>query len=461
MTATAELWGPARVYAQMGAQSRRFLGQASVAPEAVAAFSTLQDIAGRIRNERAWDAGDFQNYIAAGALRQELVVASGKAEKILAEQQVIWEKSHRNADALAAAQASVDALQPQIQDAAAKASDLRLSIDAHASKIAGYRDQAAQVINSLPAELQLDGRKIIDPCTQTAALQGAISQRSHTPAFVPPNPWASHPMLTNAVRPMEVKVMGIYRPAYAAPRSGQPGVPARRMAQLVSVNPNVSVTVQTGLEKYLFPVGLMAAGGASFIVGTVIPPSLKVVTTLSGLGLIGWGVYVLIKGGQSGGAAPVAPAATPPPPTGATPIEASPQPFVPPSIPAFNMVQIEMVSPLDSATIGNVGTFLGIGTPKIPIMLRFYNPTQEPVTFNLEFEWDEFAAVIGYNRASKHGTQVFQVSLGPGEEKNQEFDLVIQTSGYSSQIDVALSLYKKRLPNENRVLAMTRTFTVT
>lgn len=252
-----------------------------------------------------------------------------------------------------------------------------------------------------------------------------------------------------------------YRPAVPAyPMAAFMPSRGNKLGQLVNVNPSVAVNIQTGLERFLFPVGLMAAGGASFVVGTVIPPSLKIVTTLSGLGLIGWGVYALIKGGP-GGTASSSPAATPPPPTGATPIEASPQPFIPPSAPALGQIQIEMVSPLSGATLSSTGTFLGIGTPKMPILLRFYNPTRESLTFNLEFEWDEFAAVGDWNRDPQHGTQVFQVTVGPGEEKNQQFDLVIKTSGYSSSVDVALAIYKKRVPNENRMLAMTRTFTVT
>lgn len=454
---TATLWGPARAYAQMGVPARRFLGQASVSPEAAAGFGLLGDLAWKIKNERALDAGDFRDYSAAGAQRLALVDALGKAERALAEQQGIWESNHRNADALAGAQAQVDQLQSQVQDATAKAGDLRARVDAHAVAIGGLREQAAQIIASLPAESQLDARRVIDPCAQTATMQGRAAPHRSAPALAP-----AFPAFMSPARPREVTLMGAYRPAYAAPPTLRPASPrGGRLAQLVSVNPNVNVNVQTGLEKYLFPVGLMAAGGASFIVGTVIPPSLKVVTTLSGLGLIGWGVFVLIKGGTSSGAAGSAPAATPPPPTGATPIEASPQPFVPPSQPAFSQVQIEMVSPIDNATISSVGTFLGIGTPKIPVMLRLFNPSQESVTFNLEFEWDEFATVADFSRASQHGTQVFQVSLGPGEEKNQEFDLVIVTGGYSSSISVALSLFKKRVPNENHFLVMTKTFTVT
>lgn len=252
-------------------------------------------------------------------------------------------------------------------------------------------------------------------------------------------------------RPQAIPVMGLYRPSFAQPRP---------LGQLLNVNPNVQVTVQTGLEKYLFPVGLMAAGGASFIVGSVLPEQAKPVTTIVGIGLIGWGVFSLIRGGTSGGAS-AAPMPPPPPPSGAVPIENSPAPFQPPSVPAFNQLQIEMVSPDTDQEIEHVGTFLGIGKPKIPVQMRFYNPTAEPVTFNLDIDWTEFPSIIGYNRDSVTGSMSFQVSLAPNEQKNQEFDLPVQTPVFATSVTVQMAVFKKRTPGENRFLVVNRTFSLT
>lgn len=269
-------------------------------------------------------------------------------------------------------------------------------------------------------------------------------------------------VFTHAVRPQVVRLLGAQAPVYAPPRPRNLMSPQNRIGQLVTVNPNVQVTVQTGLEKYLFPVGLMAAGGASFIVGTVVPPAFKIATTLAGLGLIGWGVYVLIKGGtSSGGPAPAGvPAATPPPPTGATSVETSPPPFVPPTVQAFNQVAIEMIAPTADGNVSSVGTFLGIGTKKIPVQLSLYNPSPEGVTFNLVFEWDEQGSSFGYSLSPVHGSKEYQVTLAPGEARNQPFDLPIVTTGSTGQMNVGLGLFKRRVPNENRFLIMTRTFTV-
>lgn len=270
-------------------------------------------------------------------------------------------------------------------------------------------------------------------------------------------------IFTHAVRPTAVPMLGSVRRVYAPERPVNRFPIENKLGQLVTVNPNVQVTVKTGLENYLFPVGLMAAGGASFLVGTVVPPAFKIVTTLAGLGLIGWGVYVLIKGGTSSGAAqqPGAPAATPPPPVGATPVQASPQPFVPPTTPAFNQLQIAMISPNESDVVKSTGTFLGIGTPKMPIQLQVYNPTGEQVTFTLEFEWDEYPSFADVNLTPKHGTANYQVTLGPGEAKNETFSLPLASGGFSSAIDVALQVYKRRVANENRFLVQNQAFKVT
>lgn len=271
----------------------------------------------------------------------------------------------------------------------------------------------------------------------------------------------NQPRMAGALQLISVPIAGTRsRMIHAPPSPRHLMEHGSKLGQLVTVNPNIQVTVQTGIEKYLFPAGLLAAGGAAFLVGTTVPPAYKVVTTLAGVGLIGWGVYVLIKGGTSAGAAPSgAPAATPPP-TGATPIETSPPPFIPPTVMAFNQLQSEMVSPGPDGNVSSVGTFLGIGTKKIPIVMRFYNPAKESVTFHLVFDWDEEGSAFGYSMSPQHGSKEFQVTLGPQEQTNLDFELPVVTTGSTGQMNVGLSVSKKRLPNENKFLIMTRTFTV-
>jgi len=75
-------------------------------PEAV---SQLTSIADKINTERSNDAYFFSKYIEASKRRQDLVVAEGNAEKVLAQQEKIWNDTHRNPDEYKAAQAKTDA----------------------------------------------------------------------------------------------------------------------------------------------------------------------------------------------------------------------------------------------------------------------------------------------------------------------------------------------------------------
>lgn len=237
----------------------------------------------------------------------------------------------------------------------------------------------------------------------------------------------------------------------------------RRMAQLVSIAPDIHVDVNTGIEKYLFPIGLMAGGASMFILGTAIPMKLRWLTTLSGLGLMAGGVGILIYRGTGGGASgPAAPAAAPAP-SGGTPVTpgASAPAFQPPSTDDFAGLQIQVVSPAPDQSIAANGGFLGFGQKTIPMQLRIYNPAANSVTFNLDFSWMELPSFSGYDLAQHNGTYSAQVTVGAGEEKNQTFSLPIQTDVPWTQIQVALALNKKRTPSDNDQLLSNITFTVT
>lgn len=245
-----------------------------------------------------------------------------------------------------------------------------------------------------------------------------------------------------------------------------------KLGQLVTlsptISPNINVEVQTGLDQYLLPIGLMAGGVAAFVLGTALPQKTRPVTTISGLALVAGGVGVIVyRSWKKASAAPAVPGqapAAPAPPSGAIPVgtdAASTPAFQPPSPGAFGSLQIQVVSPASGQSIGSVGGFLGFGTKKIPVQLRMYNPSGEPVTFNLDFVWDEAPGFTGYDRGQYHGGTSFQVTLGAGEEKNQTFELPIQTDVTWTQIQAALAIYKKRTPLENAQLLSNITFTVT
>lgn len=246
-----------------------------------------------------------------------------------------------------------------------------------------------------------------------------------------------------------------------------------RMGQLIDIkptfNPSIQVKVETGIERYLLPIGLLASGVAAFVLGTALPTKWRPATTISGLGLVGAGVGVFLYRGlkKADGAAPApgGPAPVlPPPPSGGQAVtteSSGPQAFQPPTLDGFNSIQFQVVSPASGQTIGSSGGFLFFGSKKIPVQLRMYNPTNESVTFNLDFAWDEAPGFTGYDRGLFRGTQSFQVTLGPNEQKNQTFDLPIRTDVSWTQIQTALSIYKKRTPLENSQMIANLSFTVT
>lgn len=245
-----------------------------------------------------------------------------------------------------------------------------------------------------------------------------------------------------------------------------------KLGQLVTlsptISPNINVEVQTGLDQYLLPIGLMAGGVAAFVLGTALEKSARPVTTISGLTLVAGGVGVILyRSWKKASGAPAAPGqapAAPALPSGGIPVgtDAGSTPaFQPPSMSAFGSLQIQVVSPASEQSISSTGGFLFIGTKKIPVQLRMYNPSGEAVTFNLDFSWDEMPGFTGYSRGQYRGTTSFQVTLGPGEQKNQTFELPIQTDVTWTQIQAALAIYKKRTPAENAQLLSNITFTVT
>lgn len=443
----------------------RRMGQILPAEESSSAaiFAQLNSLADTINSERASDAAAFADYSSAGARRLTAVDAVGKAERELATQQALWEQSHRNADALAAAQAAYDSATAELNSAASDVESKKQDLQAHDQKITQIRQEVDDLIASLPAEMQTDAHRIIDPCW-SPRMKGSEPIRIAQPK---PTLFQS---LSATPRPNAVALAGVYRPRFSSPalmsgnlRSQVKPLPpfGQRMGQgLVTVNPNVNLTIQTGIEKYMFPIGLMAGGAASFLVGSVIPENFRPITTIIGLGLVGWGVYTLLKGGPGGSAAPAGPAAPPPPPpTGSAPATASPAAYTPPTASAFSQLQIQLTSPQPDQTIEHLGNIFT--SDRIPVVMTIYNPSGETVTFNMNFEWDEFPSMVGYNRAPNHGTKTFQMTLGPNEQKNETFELPYQSSGFAtSAMSVNLAIYKQRTAGENPILISNTTFNV-
>lgn len=258
----------------------------------------------------------------------------------------------------------------------------------------------------------------------------------------------------------------VFRPPSYRPFMGQLiQVPVKPEIKIEQPKIEAPINIQLGLGSLPLSIGLFAGAGVSFLVRSGLPEGWpQTLATVAGAGLAVAGVVNLVMPKAPppvpAAAAPAAPPPVPPPPSGAAAPAEKPAGFAPPSVPAFSRIQIEMVSPAPDQQIEHTGTFLGIGTRKMPIVLRFYNPTDESVSVNLEFEWEEFPSVIGYNLSPTPGAQSFQLTVAPGEERNETFSLNM-VGGFSTATNVALTLYKKRTPAENRMLVVNRTFVVT
>ncbi len=275
-------------------------------------------------------------------------------------------------------------------------------------------------------------------------------------------------MLTDREISLQAVRLTSFRPHFEPFRLGAHPKVGQLVTLSPTISPNIQLEIQTGIDQYLLPLGLMAGGVAAFVLGTALPKKVRPVATISGLVFVAGGIGVILYRSwkKSQAAAPAAPAAPAPPPvpSGGVPVESggtAPPAFTPPTNDAFNGLQFQVVSPAPDQSISSSGGFLLFGSKKIPVQLRMYNPSNENVTFNLDFVWDELPGFTGYNRGQFHGSQSFQVTLGPNEEKNQTFDLPIQTDVSWTQMQVALGIFKKRTPLERDQLLSNITFTVT
>jgi hypothetical protein len=446
----AHLWGPARAYVQARrrALGQEFLPAPDVAPSVAEIMDQLDQIASTIRLERAADAADYQKYAEAAKNRLDLVAKQKAAFDKLSEQERLWASAHRNQDALTAAQTDFDQTTAQLADQQAEVDRLRAEVDRHGKTILEWRRAAADWVNALPPEMQAEGRRKIDP----------EYRQSGPPkkAVVSAGPYLG------GIRLAQVPLAPAWRPS-----------PRPFLSQLVEVRPQVTIPISAPITTPInidlgslpLSIGLFAGSGITFLVRSGVPegwPQAAATVVGSGLALAGVVNLFLKKSAPAQPAAPpppLPPAAgpPPPPPAGATAAEAPA--FTPPSPSAFVGLQFELVSPRPGQEIAHLGWFLT--SDRIPVTIRIFNPSPERTTFNLEFEWEEFPSFATFNTSPSKSSKSFQVTLGPGEEQNQNFELPIASGSGWTSMAVALSVYKKRTPTDNRVLIVNSTFNVT
>lgn len=191
--------------------------------------------------------------------------------------------------------------------------------------------------------------------------------------------------------------------------------------------------VETGLEKYATPIGFLAGGGVLLLASPQFPGAIGTVAAVAGLGLAGYGAYQLVsKVGEGEKAIPSEEAA----------------PYIPPSLPTFNNLAFEVMSPKSGENIGDVRGVFRERT--IPVEVSSYNPSNEDATFTLEFNWREDARYYPFGIRKEYSTSKrFQVTAPAGRSKTYKFDLPSATTEVTLwDADVWLEVKKIRIGTE-------------
>lgn len=138
------------------------------------AFARLEEVSRSIKAERAADSWNHAQAIKKTKENFDLLEQQRVAEIALVEENRLWEATHRNAESLQAAQAKVDAIAQQRAQVENEANDYRGQVSQNAQNILYFRQQAMEIIATMPEAYQADARRKIDPCYQETAMKGAF-----------------------------------------------------------------------------------------------------------------------------------------------------------------------------------------------------------------------------------------------------------------------------------------------
>lgn len=140
------------------------------------ALEQLTSIGNAIRSEREADAFNFSQYQSLMKQNYDLLEKERVAQVTLAEQNRLWEATHRNMEALQAATTEFETISSQRAAIKAEAEEYRQRVERNAQNVIYLRQTAAPIIAGLPADVQADARRLIDPCARPGpvAMQGGF-----------------------------------------------------------------------------------------------------------------------------------------------------------------------------------------------------------------------------------------------------------------------------------------------
>jgi len=216
---------------------------------------------------------------------------------------------------------------------------------------------------------------------------------------------------------------------------------------LVELRPEVHapVSINLGLGSLPLSIGLFAASGAAFLIGSQVR-SVKGVTDIAGILAAAGGVLNLVLGGPKAAeaAAPpaAAPANAPPGSSGAVTRE-----LIPTAEEAFAAVSARIVTPENFSTI-DVSAF---GSVEIPVRVRLENPSGIPASFDLILDMTEVPMFppFGSEGDPISSSKTLEVTVAPGQVIDVDTTVPSLSPSIAEHVEVTIVARKRRLSGGN------------
>jgi hypothetical protein len=240
------------------------------------------------------------------------------------------------------------------------------------------------------------------------------------------------------------------RPAFSMPRRPQMGQIVN-LEPRVDFRPDVKVQAPINIELGGLPLslGLFAGSALSFIVKPQLPMGWpQTLATIAGAALAVGGIMnLLMPKAQAAATVTAAPASSVPttaPPSAPGGGATAPPGVAVAEVSAFNQIVGTITYPGEGETLDIWPT-----ASSYPIRVQLYNPSSSSATFYIEIVGKEFPHPFG---AEATTTYPMQVTVGPGQTRDIDVNMPTSTWAWNvDYVDIDLTLYKRRVTNEDRI----------